>query len=130
MKPMVSVLFMASESPPPSLTLRVGQKSPDALKPITVWEENTTCPESPVHNGRDNLTCFLNFKSTWSNDFQRPQLSITTEGKHQNPVTVIVPRAEYDTPGNINDQTIPRHQTSFLVYGPLWSVRVVASVWK
>lgn len=40
------------------------------------------------------------------------------------PPTAIVPRVEDDTPGNINDQTIPRHQTSFLVYGPFWSIHV------
>lgn len=41
-------------------------------------------------------------KSTWSNNFQQLQLSIrsiTTVGKHQNPVTVTVRAVEYDTPG-------------------------------
>lgn len=62
-----------------------------------------------MHDGWDNSNCFFNLKSTWLNNFLQPQLSITTEGKHQNPLTVTVLRVEYDTPGNINDQTIPRH---------------------
>lgn len=59
-----------------------------------------------------------------------PRLSVTTEGKHQNSLTVIVPRIENDTPGSIDGQTIPRHQTSFLVYRSLWCICVEALVWK
>lgn len=110
-----------------SKPIRVGGKTHTILCPTTDWTPPLPCTTVEI-------ICFFNFKSTWLNNFQQPQLSITTEGKHQNPLTVIVPWAEDDTPGNINDHAIPRHQTSFLVYGPLWqrlcsSIGVETDLW-
>ena len=135
LKPMVSVLFMA-----PSLLLpHYPQSHSDVSKPIGVGGKthtilHPTIDWTPPPCTTAEIICFFNFKSTWLNNFQQPQLSITTEGKHQNLLTVIVPWAEDDTPGNINDHAIPRHQTSFLVYGLLWqrlcsSIGVETDLW-
>lgn len=97
--------------PPPSLTLDshsayyTGSNSPHGLV-------SSNEPKLSSHNGWGDLTCFFFLfffcKSTWFNNCQQPQLPITTEGKHHNSVTVIVPSIEYDTQGTINDQTHPR----------------------
>lgn len=116
-----SILWLRGSS-----SVRVTQQSPVASEPITMkWKYHTILQLTWTPQWTIDLC-----RSTWFSNFQQPQLSITAEGKRQNSVTVIVPRKEYDTQGAINDQTIPWHRTSFLVYRSLCCVCAVAFMWK
>lgn len=116
-----SILWLRGPS-----SVRVTQQSPGASEPITMeWKYHTILQLTWIPQWTIDLC-----RSTWFSNFQQPQLSITAEGKRQNFVTVIVPRKEYDTQGAINDQTIPWHRTSFLVYRSLCCVCAVAFMWK